>query len=87
MQSRLLSPMKGLYINNMKIKIISLICIIAMLVSALAAVGFAKETEKSVQQIVYDFLIEELELGPAAAAGIMGNVMIECGFDPDLVQL
>ncbi|MBR5448249.1 MAG: S-layer homology domain-containing protein, partial [Clostridia bacterium] len=35
-------------------------------------------------QTVYDFLIEELELCPAAAAGIMGNVMIECGFDPDL---
>lgn len=71
----------------MKLKIISVICIIAMLSSVLAAVVFAdgeKKDEKSVQQIVYDFLTEELELCPAAAAGIMGNVMIECGFDPDL---
>lgn len=36
----------------------------------------------SVQQIVYDFLTKDLSLCPAAAAGIMGNVMIECLFDP-----
>ncbi len=53
-----------------------------MLMSAFATVVFG-EDEKSVQQIVYDFLTHELELCPAAAAGIMGNVMIECGFDPD----
>ena len=54
-----------------------------MLASALSAAVLGVE-EISVQQIVYDYLTEELELCPAAAAGIMGNVMIECGFDPDL---
>lgn len=42
------------------------------------------EPEMSVQEIIYKFLTEELELCSAAAAGIMGNVMIECGFDPTL---
>lgn len=42
------------------------------------------EEPRSVQSIVYNFLTEELSLSPAVAAGIMGNVMIECGFDPDL---
>ncbi len=42
------------------------------------------EPEMSVQEIIYKYLTEELELCSAAAAGIMGNVMIECGFDPTL---
>ena len=66
--------MKGYLHNYMKRKIISVICIIAMLSSALAAVVFGedeKKAEKSVQQTVYDFLTKELELCPAAAAGIM----------------
>lgn len=54
-----------------------------MLTSVLTTAVFGAD-EKSVQQVVYDYLTEELELCPAAAAGIMGNVMIECGFDPDL---
>ena len=40
--------------------------------------------EESVQSIVYKYLTNELGLNSAAAAGIMGNVMIECGFDPSL---
>lgn len=35
------------------------------------------------QDVVYRFLTEELSLTPAAAAGIMGNIMIECSFVPD----
>lgn len=38
--------------------------------------------EQKVQDVVYSFLTGELGLTPAAAAGIMGNVMIECSFDP-----
>lgn len=42
----------------------------------------AEPVPEKVQDIVYDFLVNDLELTPAAAAGIMGNVMIECTFDP-----
>ena len=42
------------------------------------------EVEESVQSIIYRYLTEELGLCSAAAAGIMGNVMIECGFDPSM---
>ena len=45
------------------------------------------EEQASVQRIVYDFLTGDLALCPAAAAGIMGNVMIECGFDPDIEHM
>lgn len=46
-----------------------------------------KPTPEKVQDIVYRFLTEELELTPAAAAGIMGNVMIECTFDPTALAI
>ena len=42
------------------------------------------EPVESVQSIIYKYLTGELGLCSAAAAGIMGNVMIECGFDPTL---
>ena len=44
-----------------------------------------EETEpksEKTQDVVYRFLTEELKLTPAAAAGIMGNIMIECSFIP-----
>ncbi len=65
-------------------KIISFLCAAAVILSLMSVSAFADESEKTVQSTVYDFLTEELDLCPAAAAGIMGNVMIECGFDPDL---
>lgn len=40
-------------------------------------------TEQKVQNTVYSYLTDELGLTPAAAAGIMGNIMIECSFDPE----
>lgn len=43
-----------------------------------------QEPEESVQSIIYKYITGELGLNRAAAAGIMGNVMIECGFDPSL---
>lgn len=43
--------------------------------------------EEKVQDIVYRFLTEDLALTPAAAAGIMGNVMIECTFDPTALAM
>ncbi len=44
----------------------------------------AGAANESVKQIVYDFMTGELGLCPAAAAGIMGNVQIECSFDPTI---
>lgn len=46
-----------------------------------------KPSPAKVQDIVYKFLTEDLELTPAAAAGIMGNVMIECTFDPTALAM
>ena len=55
--------------------------IIALIIT-FAAVPVNAAEGKSVQQTVYDYLTGELALCPAAAAGIMGNIMIECSFDP-----
>ena len=80
----------------MKNKIIALLCLIGVMLSASATVIAAEttateataieETEpksEKTQDVVYRFLTEELLLTPAAAAGIMGNIMIECSFIPD----
>ncbi len=41
----------------------------------------AQRPDETIQSYVYRYLTEELFLCPAAAAGIMGNIMIECAFD------
>lgn len=64
----------------MKKRIIAAILSAVMLLGMITTVSGAED--KSVQQTVYDFLTDELDLCPAAAAGIMGNIMIECSFDP-----
>lgn len=64
----------------MKRKIISLFLMLAVMLSAMATVTYSAETK--VQRTVYDYLTKELDLCPAAAAGIMGNIMIECSFNP-----
>lgn len=51
-----------------------------------AATSNSASAEK-VQDVVYQYLTEELELTPAAAAGIMGNIMIECTFDPTALAM
>lgn len=43
----------------------------------------AEPEPESVQDTTYRYLTEVLGLTPAAAAGIMGNIMIECAFIPD----
>lgn len=71
----------------MKRILISLLLTVSLLLANTVFV-FADESESvSVQQVIYDFLTTELDLTPAAAAGIMGNVMIECGFDPDIEHM
>ena len=65
----------------MKIRFISAIIAVVMIFVSIPIVSAAG---KSVQQTVYDYLTSELSLCPAAAAGIMGNIMIECSFDPSV---
>ncbi len=64
----------------MKIKLLAISLMLAMLLP-LFSLGTLGATE-SVEDIVYKFLTTELDLNPAAAAGIMGNIAIECRFDP-----
>ncbi len=66
--------------------LLSMLLVISFAASAASGVfadGVKKE-EISVQQQVYDFLTKEMELCPAAAAGIMGNIMVESRFDPTI---
>ncbi len=64
----------------MKKRLLALLLTVLLAFSA-AALSVSAE-EESVQEIVYTYLTQELGLCPAAAAGVMGNVQIECSFDP-----
>ena len=84
-----------------KNRIIAALCALSMLSGiALSAAGLAPNelvsdtvelyeatSSEKVQNVVYKYLTEELELTPAAAAGIMGNIMIECTFDPTALAM
>ena len=65
----------------MKLRIVSVLCIAALLLSL--AVGVSAADTEDVMAEVYNFFTEEMGFCPAAAAGIMGNIMIESNFDPD----
>lgn len=69
-----------------KTRLCAALCAAALLIpTALVAAEPAvavQSSESKVQNTVYDYLTGTLELTPAAAAGIMGNIMIECSFDP-----
>ncbi|MCQ2456261.1 MAG: phage tail tip lysozyme [Clostridia bacterium] len=65
----------------MKVKIISVLCAIALLLSLPVAAADTEADE--VMAETYKFFTEEMGFCPAAAAGIMGNIMIESNFIPD----
>ncbi len=72
----------------LKKRLCAALCAAALLIptavatAAEAPTAVTQSTEVKVQDTVYAYLTDTLKLTPAAAAGIMGNVMIECSFDP-----
>lgn len=66
-----------------KLKLFSIILLLAVLFSCIPFLAIGVSAEENVQQTVYNFLTKDLGLTPASACGIMGNIMIECSFIPD----
>ena len=78
-------PQRGFMEIDSKIrKLIRRVCMLAgLLLLLLPADAHAEDVEKT----VFYFLTDEMELTPAAACGIMGNIKAESGFIPNIVGL
>ena len=68
-------------------KVISVLCSLFLLLSLISFVPIAIDVQAvSNEQMIYEYLVNDLGLNTAAACGVLANIEKESGFRPDLME-
>ena len=66
-------------------RILAFFMLFAIIVGQMPSTAYAEVDREANKQIIFDYIVDVLELTPAAACGILANIRAESNFNPEAV--